>query len=145
MVTGIDHETGSSEYLPVNSDIKDLDLYNINNKEEKYEFNQTGSKIEFEYNEKELNMEINIALIYYKGYKASIEDSNGNKTKLEVVKNENNGHVLVKGEKGLTGKITVEYKMTIIQLISYSISSIAFVGLIVYIVLDYKKEKNLGN
>lgn len=145
LVSGIDHETGSSEYLPVNSDIKDLDLYNINNKEEKYEFNQTGSKIEFEYNEKELNMEINIPLIYYKGYKASIEDSNGNKTKLEVVKNENNGHVLVKGEKGLTGKITVEYKMTIIQLISYSISSIAFVGLIIYIVLDYKKEKNLGN
>ncbi len=141
LIDGVDHETGSSEYLPVNSNLEDLSLYNIHNKEKTYKFNQTGSKIEFEYNEKEADMEINIPLIYYKGYVANIKDENGNVTKLQVVKNDDNGHVLVKNDQKLTGKITVEYKMTLIQLISYLISIITFIALIIYIIVNYKNKK----
>lgn len=141
LVTGIDHETGSSEYLPVNSDVEDLDLYNINDKDVKYEFTQIGSKVEFYYPLNELEMEINVPLIYYKGYKANIEDSNGNLTELEVVKNEDNGHVLIKGDKSLSGKIIVEYKITIVQLVSYAISMITFIALIIYIIVEYVKNK----
>lgn len=135
------NQIGNSEYLPVNTDLEDLNLYNINNKEEKIEFTQVGSKIEFEYNEKDLDLEINVPLIYYKGYKANIVDENGVKTELEVIKNEDNAHVLLKSDKKLTGIITVEYKMTLIQVICYSITTIALISLIIYIIIDYKKNK----
>ena len=101
-----------------------------------------GSKIEFDYDETNLDMEINIPLIYYKGYVAKIEDKDGNVHKLYVVKNDKNCHVLVKSDEKLTGKITVEYKMTLIQMISYLISITTFICLIVYIIIDYRK-KNL--
>lgn len=135
------NQIGNSEYLPVNTDLEDLNLYNINDKEEKIEFTQVGSKIEFEYNEKDLDLEINVPLIYYKGYKANIVDENGVKTELEVIKNEDNAHVLLKSDKKLTGIITVEYKMTLIQVICYSITTIALISLIIYIIIDYKKNK----
>lgn len=135
------NEIGNSEYLPVNTDLEDLELYNINNKEKCIGFTQVGSKIEFEYNEKNLNFEINVPLIYYKGYKANIVDKAGNKTELEVVKNEENAHVLLKSDEKLTGTVTVEYKMTLVQAISYSITTIALIVLIVYIVINYRKNK----
>lgn len=135
------NQIGNSEYLPVNTDLEDLSLYNINNKEENIEFTQIGSKIEFEYNEKNLDLEINVPLIYYKGYKANIVDENGVKTELEVLKNEDNAHVLLKSDKKLTGIITVEYKMTLVQAICYSITTIAVISLIIYIIIDYKKNK----
>lgn len=136
-------QIGNSEYLPVNTDLEDLGLYNINNKDEKIEFTQVGSKIEFEYNEKDSDFEINVPLIYYKGYKANIVDENGNKTELEVVKNDDNAHVLLKANEKLTGKVTVEYKMTAIQLICYSISTIAMIILIIYIIHYYLKNKEI--
>lgn len=138
------NQIGNSEYLPVNTDLEDLELYNINNKENSIEFTQIGSKIEFQYSEKELNFEINIPLIYYKGYKASIVDDAGNKSELEVVKNEENAHVLLKSDKNLTGKITVYYKMTPVQAISYAITAISLISLIIYIIIDYKKAKKLN-
>jgi hypothetical protein len=75
LIEGIDHETGSSEYLPTNSDVNDLNLYNIYDEEKIYNFDQIGSKITFDYNEENLDFEINIPLIYYKGYIASLEDN----------------------------------------------------------------------
>ncbi len=139
------NQIGNSEYLPVNTDLEDLDLYNINNKEKTIDFTQVGSKIEFEYNEKDLDLEINVPLIYYKGYKASIVDKNENKTELEVVKNDNNAHVLLKSDEKLTGRITVEYKMTAIQAICYSITFVALISLIIYIIIDYRKNKKLND
>lgn len=136
-------QIGNSEYLPVNTDLEDLDLYNINNKDEKIEFTQIGSKIEFEYDEKDLDFEINVPLIYYKGYKANIVDENGNKTELEVVKNDDNAHVLLKSSEKLTGKIIVEYKITAVQAICYSISTISVIALGVYIFIDYRKSKEV--
>jgi len=140
---GIEHEAGNAEYLPVNSDLEDLSLYNIHDKEKKIDYSQTGSRIEFEYKEENLDMEISVPLTYYKGYKAHINDTDGNKTELEVVKNDKNGHVLIKSEQKLTGKITVEYKMTVIQAICYSITTITILILIIYIIRDWKKRSTL--
>lgn len=135
------NQIGNSEYLPVNTNLEDLELYNINNKEETIKFTQVGSKIEFEYNENDLDFEINVPLIYYKGYKANIVDGNGNKIELEVVKNDDNAHVLLKSDEKLTGTITVEYKMTAIQTVCYSITTISLIALIVYIIIRYVKNK----
>lgn len=86
-------------------------------------------------------MEINVPLLYYKGYTAKIENESGEVTKLEVSKNKENGFVLVKGDKELSGKITVKYSLTIIQIICYISSVVSFVLFIGYIVYDKKKNR----
>ena len=140
LIEGIDHETGSSEYLPVNSDVDDLELYNIHDKKKTYDFNQDRSTIWFSYNNEEDDLEINVPLIYYKGYEAKIVDENNNETKLVVEKNEENGHVLVKSDEKLTGRITVYYKPTLVQIICYTIGLVSFIVLIIYIVETEKKK-----
>ncbi len=86
-------------------------------------------------------MEINVPLLYYKGYTAKIESKSGEIAELEVTKNKENGFVLVKGDKDLSGKITIEYSLTIIQIISYIVSIISLVGVIGYIIYDKKKNR----
>lgn len=142
LIEGIDHETGSSEYLPVNSDVDDLELYNINDKDKTIDFERNRSTIWFDYENEEDDLEINIPLIYYKGYQAKIVDKDNNETKLIVEKNEENGHVLVRSDEKLTGTITVYYKATVVQIISYTIGLTSFIVLIIYIIDKEKKEKN---
>ena len=139
---GVDREVGNGEYLPdsVDKTNLDLELYNINDKEHKIEFTRNNSTVEFEYNLNENDFELNVPLIYYKGYVASIKDNNGNTTKLEVLQNKENGEVLIKSDKNLSGIVTVEYKMTIIQKISYIISIISFI-IIVYIFVKETKNR----
>ena len=142
LIEGVDQEIASKEYLPEETDIEELEnltLYNINEPETKLDFSQVGNKITFEYDNEELGMEINVPLLYYKGYKAQIKNDNGEITKLEVTKNNKNGFVLVKGDSSLSGKVTVKYSMTVIQIICYIISSISFVALIAYIIYNKKK------
>ncbi len=144
LVDYIGGQIGLGEYLPINTDINDLQLYNINDTSNLIEFERIGSKITFNYERKDLKMEINIPFIYYKGYKAWIEDDDGNKTDL-IVEKGNNGHVLIKGDSNYAGKITVEYKHTIIQIISYTLSTITLIATIIYsIKIKYLKD-NLKN
>ena len=139
---GADREVGNAEYIPVtaNENSDDLTLYNIHEKNVSIPFTQNGSNIEFEYRGSNNKFEVNIPLIYYKGYNAQIKDNNGNITKLEVVHNTENGHVLIKGDKSLTGTVEVKYKMTIIQKICYTISCLTLIILIGFII--YKHFKN---
>ena len=140
LVDYIGGEIGLGEYLPQNTDINDVQLYNINDKSNFIIFEKEGSKITFEYARDDIEMKINIPFIYYKGYKAWIEDETGIKTNLIVQKGEN-GHVLVTGDNSLKGKITVEYKHTLIQIICYTLSTITFFVLVIYIVIIYVKDK----
>lgn len=144
-----DRQVGSAEYLPDGTIIWDLDLYNTNDKETIIPYNQIGSTIEFEYDRDDIDFEFNIPLVYYKGYTASITDKDGNVRELECVEYDNK-HVLVKSNERLTGTIKVEYKLTTIQKVSYVISIIGFLGLLIYLVVinfrytkngDIKKEK----
>ena len=139
---GADREVGNAEYIPVtaNENSDDLTLYNIHEKNVSIPFTQNGSNIEFEYSGSNNKFEVNVPLIYYKGYNAQIKDNNGNITKLEVVHNTENGHVLIKGDKSLTGTVEVKYKMTIIQKICYTISCLTLIILIGFII--YKHFKN---
>lgn len=143
LVEGVDQEIASKEYLPEETELEDLTdctLYNINDEKNKIEFSQIGNKIEFEYEASEYDMQINIPLLYYKGYTAQIEKENGEIEELKVSKNKENGFVLVEGNKELSGKITVKYSLTTIQIISYTVSGITFIGLISFII--YKKYKS---
>lgn len=142
LTSTFDRQVGTAEYLPDGTYIYDLDLYNINNKEQKIEYEQVGSKITFEYTDIENDLEINMPLVYYKGYQAYIITPEGEKKELTVQKNIVNAHVLVTSQEKLTGTITVEYKLTTIQKISYIVSTLSFIIFIAYIITyEYKRKK----
>lgn len=105
-----------------------------------YNLLRSGNKITFEYDNSELDMQINIPLLYYKGYTAQIVDKDGKVTKLDISKNEENGFVLVSGDKSLSGTITVKYSLTTVQIVCYIISGVSLIGIIVYI---FSKKINL--
>lgn len=129
---------GNGEYKPYAMLQIDDKVHNINS-EESIPFEKVGSKIEFYYNDLENEMEIHVPLTYYKGYKAYIEE-NGEKKKLIVSEDEATKNIKISNKEKLSGKITVEYKMTTIQKISYIITGLTFIGIVYYII--YKKVKN---
>ncbi len=78
---------------------------------------------------------IDVPFIYYKGYEASIDD-NGEKTRLNVSGDGNNGFVRVDMKEGLTGKLKVYYAGTMLQIIS---KIITLVSISICILCLYKK------
>lgn len=129
--------TGNSEYLPLGTKFKDKTVRNIfSNKD--IDFKRTGSKIEFYYDDTEHQMVIHIPLVYYKGYKAYIEEENGNKTELFISENETTHNIHLNSDKIITGKVTVEYRRTITQRLSYTITLITFIALVIYIYIFEK-------
>lgn len=129
----------NGEYKPIGFSEEDKDVYNLNSPDKKINYNKKGSKIFFKYEDSENNLEIHVPLTYYKGYVAYLTKDNGEIIKLNVKKDDNNAHLTVYSEEKITGEITVEYKMTIIQKTGYAISIITFVLLVVYIIYDNKK------
>lgn len=126
---------GNGEYKPYALKQEDTKVHNIAYGDE-IEFTRTSSKMEFEYTNKEDEMIIHIPLAYYKGYVAYIEEENGNVTNLTVEEEPHTKNVIVKNDKILNGKITIEYKMTIMQKLGYTIATITLIGLVVYIIND---------
>lgn len=126
--------TGNSEYLPLGTKFKDKTVRNIAN-DVPIDFTRTGSKIEFYYDDTENPMIIHIPLVYYKGYKAYIEEENGNKTELFISQDEYSKNIHLNSDKIITGKVTVEYKRTIIQKVSYIVTLITLISLVVYILV----------
>lgn len=131
---------GNGEYKPYGLKQKDTKVHNIANDEE-IEYTRISSKMQFEYTNSEDEMIIHIPLAYYKGYRAYIEDENGNKTNLTIEEEPKTKNVIVKNNEILNGKITIEYKMTAIQAIGYIITYITLFSLIIYIHVD--KLKNM--
>ena len=80
-----------------------------------------GKKLSFTFDGEKNNEVVKVPLIYYKGYKAYIKTENGKKYNLKVEKDDKTGQLLVSGGSGLKGTVTVEYKMTFIQFICYTI------------------------
>ena len=82
-----------------------------------------------------------VPFVYYKGYYASITDSEGNRTKLETTGGGDNGlcRVFLNGAKGV---LTVYYRGTIIQYVSAAISVIFMLLIfdIWYLRNKYKKK-----
>lgn len=130
---------GQGEYLPQNLNKEDAYVFD-NNTKERYEYVKENGKIYFDVTEEKNSKEINIPLIYYKGYKAYI--SNGESQEELKVEPNNNGLLLLENESLKTGTIKVEYKMTIIQKISYIITYTTILLLTIYILYkEIKREK----
>ncbi len=135
--------TGNSEYLPLGTKFKDKTVRNIFT-DVPIEFTRTGSKIEFYYDNTENPMVIHIPLVYYKGYKAYIEEDNGDKTELFISQDEYSKNIHLNSDKIITGKVTVEYKMTITQKFSYIITYTTLIILIIYIFCTKNEESLKG-
>ncbi len=142
--------TGNSEYLPLGTKFKDKTVRNIFT-ETPIEFKRTGSKIEFYYCDTENPMVIHIPLVYYKGYKAYIEEEDGSKTELFISQDEYSKNIHLNSDEIITGKVTVEYRMTITQKLSYKITYTTLIILVIYIfvtenedVLKGLKQKKLN-
>ena len=133
-------DLGLGEYLPsipINED--EEYVFDINNKQTEYKYEKIRNEITFETTSEKNSKEINIPLIYYKGYQAEIKTKDGTK-KLNLSRNENNGLTKLDNEEKLVGKIKIKYKMTIIQKISYIISYFTLISIIIYVIYIKKKE-----
>jgi len=129
---------GNQEYLPTHfhNDIKYV--YNLDNPDVEIEFTKQNKKIEFYY-DGDNDFNINIPFAYYKGYIAYVEDDNGNRKDLKLEKNPDNANVIVSSDEKVKGNVTVEYKMTPMQMVSYVISYTTLLVLLGYVFIKRKK------
>ncbi len=133
---------GVGEYLPsIPIDTEEKNVFNIEDKNVTYEFEKNRNKITFETTQDKNGKQINIPLIYYKGYEAQIQTSDNKKQELELSRNDENGQTKLINENELIGKITIEYKMTLIQKCSYLLTYLTVIFLIIYIMLKFVKRK----
>ena len=96
-------------------------------------------ELEFDIEDAEKDTILELPYIYYLGYEVEITE-NGNSTKIETFESEN-GFVAIKIDKDIEkASISVKYKGTIIEKISYVISATSTVLFIIYII--YSKRKN---
>ena len=126
---------GNGEYKPINFADTDKFVYNMKSKKQQYiDYDQYGSKIEFDYNNKEDDFKIHVPLTYYYGYRAYIIDENNVKHNLFVDKNEVDANLVVSSGERLTGRVVVEYKMTPVQAIGYIISLFVLIVVVNYVI-----------
>ena len=129
---------GQGEYLPakfVNYD--DAYVFDIDDRNKSYEFINENGTIKFNLNNNSKN--INVPLLYYKGYNAYLINDN-KKEKLNVSMN-NNGMILLENEDLKTGEVEVKYEMTLIQKLSYLISYGTLFSLFGYLIINKKRKE----
>lgn len=130
----IDNEIGSGEYLLYKTNISNFENISHNIKTNNYDlvmrYNKNGTKVDIEYrNNNKDNTYIEIPLFNYLGYEvkgAKLANGNNNVIRLLPLKE--------------SGRISVRYGYTEVQKISYIISGITLVGLVIYIYME-KREK----
>ncbi|MEG1059731.1 MAG: YfhO family protein [Clostridia bacterium] len=138
MLTGA--PIGNGEYLPYNFKNEKKELISNDGVNILYPHVKDIKCIKFDYNEdnKSNNGEVIVPYTYYKGYNAYIYTKEGKK-KLKIVGSDE-GTLKLINENQLFGSVVVKYELTKIQILSYTISGIAFIFVISYIVR--KKHNN---
>ena len=131
---------GGREYVSKDTTISDTKTYYYSDKKEIDSY-RDGKKLIFQFDGENNSEVVKVPLVYYQGYQAYLKTDDGKKYDLKVEKDKTTGQVLVSGGSGLKGLVTVEYKMTFIQFICYTISTVALIGLIIYIIVYNRKDK----
>ena len=129
-----DYVIGTGEYLIYKTDIEDFSdkahPVVTNNHDLIIDYDKNGTKVNIEYkNNKKKNTYIEIPVFNYLGYSvkgAKLENGNNNVIRLLLSKE--------------NGKISVRYSGTKVQKISYLISSITLLGLIIYIYMEEREK-----
>ena len=143
----VDYSVGNGEYLPANTNIDKLysrgDIVTSNDKALEVSFTKEGTKMTIEfYNNNKDNTYIELPLIYYLGYKATI-DINGQKVNLPVEKGTNN-IIKIPLEGYTNGTISVYYGGTVLEYISLLITIIALILLFIYMISRRKQIRDIN-
>ncbi len=135
------------EYLPSKA-FNNLD-YIVNRENKVYviegnanisEENKNGTNFKFKVSNVSENAVLELPYIYYLGYQIEIEENNGNIQKLDTFES-NNGFVAIKIPDN-TVSVRVNYTGTVLMKITYIISGITFLGILVYLVLKTYSNRN---
>ena len=108
-----------------------------------------GTNMTFEIESIEDKVKLELPYIYYLGYTVEITNDNGETKELETYES-GNGFVAFDVSAADVGTVTVKYTGTVLMKISYAISAITFVGIVVWLVVSKIREKrrtsfNKGN
>ena len=133
-----ENEIGTGEYLIYKTDVTKFHKIKhkvvTNNSNMILEYNKKGTKVTIKYsNNLKDNTYIEIPVFNYYGYKA---------TGAELVNGNNN--VIRLNIKDSEGKIIVSYKGTNIQKVSYILSGITLLGIVVYIIKEKRNENGIS-
>lgn len=96
---------------------------------------KNGTNMSFDVSNVTENTVIELPYIYYLGYTVEIQKSDGTTERIDIFESDN-GFVAINLEKGIEGKIEVKYSGTILMNISYVVSAITFLALIIYLVIS---------
>lgn len=129
---------GFGEYLPIDYSYKEHGLDKpkvnvLNDKELDYSLNKKGNQLTIEFKSNSDNLELEIPLIYYKGYKAYVNDEKVNISK-------NDGLININTKNHSEGTIIVKYKPTLVQITSLLISMSSIILFIKPLKLNKLKE-----
>ena len=104
------------------------------------EENKNGTNFKFKVSNVSENAVLELPYIYYLGYQVEIEDDNGNIQKIDTFES-NNGFVSIKIPDN-TVSVRVNYTGTVLMKITYIISGITFLGILVYLVFKTYSNRN---
>ena len=110
---------------------------------------KNGTNMTFEIESIEDNVKLELPYIYYLGYTVEITNDNGETKELETYES-GNGFVAFDVSAADVGTVTVKYTGTVLMKISYAISAITFVGIVVWLVVSKIRQNrrtrlNKGN
>lgn len=130
---------GFREYLPLDMNSWYLPTQ-IALLEDEEEIIGNKEALKFVFNVSDINEETycDIPFIYYKGYNAYITYEDGTIEELDVVRAEGKGKVRVLLPQVEKAEVLVQYEGTVIQKISYVITIVGFVAVIIYFVRKKK-------
>ena len=130
---------GNGEYLPesLNLAVDNSKVVDLENNQD-IEFKRENCILEFNTSESKT---YELPLIYYKGYKAYLIDSENKKHKIPVTLDAGRGLAIVNNTTGKQGTIKVKYEMTNIQKISYLVTILSFI--IIILENKFKRKKAL--
>lgn len=138
---------GMGEWLPVEADIDALNtpytVFASGGTISLSESQKTGCTLSFSNEEQAESDYFDVPLLYYLGYRASIETEDG-KTPLTVERSPNNNLVRVQNPQHLEGTITVRYGKTTVQVVSLITSGGTAAALIAYFLYRGQKMKKSG-
>ncbi len=145
----ISHMGVNREYLPVNAINKQSTymktredrVYILQGSADVYNENKYALDLSFELKNGKKDTMLELPYLFYPGYVVTL-DANSNTKNLEITESENGFVSVTLPEDVESGKITLEYKGTTIETVSYIISLIAFIAFIAYII--YFKIKKVG-
>lgn len=107
-----------------------------------YNEEKNGTNMRFDILDVSDNTVIELPYIYYLGYTVEIVDNNGNIEKLDTFESEN-GFVAINIKDGIEGEVVIKYTGSLLMQISYIISIVTFMGIIVYLVISKTRNKKL--